>query len=204
MGEFERHAEVGGAGGRCVGLAVEVGKDEIELCAEEVYLALHAGVVGKVAVGGVRHILEFVEEDVCHIDAVIEVIPCAVVGIIGVALKVIAHILLPRIIAEHGIDDIGVGVITAEFLGGVDADGVDVVIEKIEESASAIVHAICHLRALHVGFAEEHLFDVGHALGHHHVLRVFAEEIAATAEQCRDEEQGEDIMSFHCVLGWVL
>ena len=94
------HGEVGGCRGRVVGLAVEVGKEEIIVGTQEVsftvdfYLAQLSGVIVLLELG------DTVDDVVGHVDEFVHLCPVSVLGVIAGVAVVLSGTSLPGEIAE--------------------------------------------------------------------------------------------------------
>jgi len=97
---LDRHGEVGGCRGRVVGLAVEVGKEEIIVGTQEVsftvdfYLAQLSGVIVLLEFG------DTVDDVVGHVDEFVHLCPVSVLGVIAGVAVVLSGTSLPGEIAE--------------------------------------------------------------------------------------------------------
>ena len=159
--------------------------------------ALHAMVKCFVLFGGVRHFVDNVDDIVRVADARVERFPRRIVRSLVRGTIIIAHILLPSEVTVEGRQRVcprRVGDVA--LLRG--TGGVDVVVERIDETIHTGVHPFADFVAAKINIADEQFVEIGDAFRHHEILRVLVEEVvAAHRGECEQAETERKDILFH-------
>ena len=195
--ELEGHAEIGRGRIGTIGFSVKIGECQIELGARKVCFALHPVIECFVLFGGMRHLIDDVDDVVGVTDTRIERFPRRVVPRLVGRSVIVAHILLPSEVTVErceGMRPSRVG--NVALLGG--SGGVDVIVECIDEAINSCVHAFVDFVAAKIHISDEQFVEIGDAFGHDEILRILVEEIvAAHRGECEQSEAERKDILFH-------
>ena len=171
-GKLQGHAELLSGSSRRIGVAVEIGEDEVEPSAQEVCLALYPQVCRLVVLRLMGELGDFVEDDVHVVDACIEVSPRSHIGCHARTVIVRADVQLPGKVTVDGGEAVAPSVDIGRVVSvGIAQAGVHVIVEDVEEAAGTHARrSDTDFLARYVHTAQEHLVEVGHRAGYDHVL----------------------------------